>query len=361
MSELQTELDELPTDYRKAVRRPRGGIFFFLVVAALGATVACARYLSTEVRGLTLDPSLEKYVGWALWVLIATCGIAIAFWADEILFHGDFRRSFVVREKVDRDAAIARQFSKTPAIFSAVVAVGCFVGYQFANAAGSGYFQYYDTVGRHIAQVRMAPHGSVDPGEQTIAAFDALSKTGGPDVTQFLITQLDGEAPKLASYAAWAIGRRHEKYLRKLVVGPLLQATKSTDKALQTTARVALARFQVAAASPLLIESIQASQANNEALDIRLIWGLANTQQPESFEILSDLLYDTSPEVARGAAYPLAQLRDTPAGGKAVTVLEQGFAYDGKEWRSLSAIAKAITGGHWNGPRFFGLAGGGRA
>ncbi len=38
-----------------------------------------------------------------------------------------------------------------------------------------------------------------------------------------------------------------------------------------------------------------------------------------------------------------------------VTVLEDGFDHDGKRYRSLSRIAKAITGAHWSGPRFFGL------
>ncbi|MEI6486978.1 MAG: DUF2924 domain-containing protein [Sphingomonadales bacterium] len=48
-------------------------------------------------------------------------------------------------------------------------------------------------------------------------------------------------------------------------------------------------------------------------------------------------------------------VRDWHGFGHTVTVLEDGFAYDGKQWPSLSAIAKAITGAHWNGPRFFGL------
>ncbi len=48
-------------------------------------------------------------------------------------------------------------------------------------------------------------------------------------------------------------------------------------------------------------------------------------------------------------------VRDWHGVGHTVTVLEDGFAYDGKHWPSLSAIAKAITGAHWNGPRFFGL------
>ncbi|MGO4513190.1 DUF2924 domain-containing protein [Bradyrhizobium sp. 2TAF36] len=38
-----------------------------------------------------------------------------------------------------------------------------------------------------------------------------------------------------------------------------------------------------------------------------------------------------------------------------VTVLDKGFAYDGKTFTSLSEIATLITGTKWNGPRFFGL------
>ncbi|MCG7519484.1 DUF2924 domain-containing protein [Ruegeria sp. Ofav3-42] len=38
-----------------------------------------------------------------------------------------------------------------------------------------------------------------------------------------------------------------------------------------------------------------------------------------------------------------------------IEVVEGGFVMDGKTWRSLSAIAKHITGAHWSGPRFFGV------
>jgi hypothetical protein len=38
-----------------------------------------------------------------------------------------------------------------------------------------------------------------------------------------------------------------------------------------------------------------------------------------------------------------------------VVVMENGFAWEGKSFRSLSEAAQAITGTNWNGPRFFGL------
>jgi hypothetical protein len=38
-----------------------------------------------------------------------------------------------------------------------------------------------------------------------------------------------------------------------------------------------------------------------------------------------------------------------------VTVLDDGFEYQGRSYKSLSAIARAITGTRWNGPLFWGL------
>jgi hypothetical protein len=36
-------------------------------------------------------------------------------------------------------------------------------------------------------------------------------------------------------------------------------------------------------------------------------------------------------------------------------ILEEGFAWNGQTFGSLSQIAKAMTGTNWNGHRFFGL------
>lgn len=50
-----------------------------------------------------------------------------------------------------------------------------------------------------------------------------------------------------------------------------------------------------------------------------------------------------------------------------IAVMEDGFAWNGRTYPSLTKVAFAITGTRWNGPRFFGLrdsqavAGGGKA
>jgi hypothetical protein len=44
-----------------------------------------------------------------------------------------------------------------------------------------------------------------------------------------------------------------------------------------------------------------------------------------------------------------------------ITVTEDGFEYVGASYSSLTKIANKITGGHWSGPRFFGLTAAGSA
>jgi hypothetical protein len=38
-----------------------------------------------------------------------------------------------------------------------------------------------------------------------------------------------------------------------------------------------------------------------------------------------------------------------------VLILEDGVEWKGMRYRSLSVVAREITGAHWSGPRFFGL------
>ena len=51
-------------------------------------------------------------------------------------------------------------------------------------------------------------------------------------------------------------------------------------------------------------------------------------------------------------------VRDYQGQRHIVTVVSDGFDWQGATYPSLSAIARAITGTAWSVPRFFGLAGG---
>jgi hypothetical protein len=48
-------------------------------------------------------------------------------------------------------------------------------------------------------------------------------------------------------------------------------------------------------------------------------------------------------------------IRDWHGTRHQVTVLKDGFIYQGRRFQSLSKIASEITGARWSGPLFFGL------
>jgi hypothetical protein len=65
---------------------------------------------------------------------------------------------------------------------------------------------------------------------------------------------------------------------------------------------------------------------------------------------------DATPRKPRAALAPGSRLvREWQGRTHMVEALEDGFLYGGRRYRSLSEIARVITGARWSGPRFFGL------
>ncbi len=60
-------------------------------------------------------------------------------------------------------------------------------------------------------------------------------------------------------------------------------------------------------------------------------------------------------EEARGLKPGTLLVREHEGVLHRVTVHAKGFEWNGQSFRSLSEVARAITGTRWNGPRFFGL------
>jgi len=71
----------------------------------------------------------------------------------------------------------------------------------------------------------------------------------------------------------------------------------------------------------------------------------------EQLETHGNLAEPRSPTLRPGSRL----LREWGGATHTVTVIENGFEWQGSRYRSLSEIACAITGTHWSGPRFFGL------
>jgi len=106
--------------------------------------------------------------------------------------------------------------------------------------------------------------------------------------------------------------------------------------------------------------------------------GLSERAQRRAAELANDADLRLNPPVPRRPATPTPAPSPLPAEKAAidkrlppagtilarkyrgetlqVQVLQHGFAYNGQVYKSLSAVAKTITGSHCNGFHFFGLA-----
>ena len=86
--------------------------------------------------------------------------------------------------------------------------------------------------------------------------------------------------------------------------------------------------------------------------EVRVMPPKAATPQPAILKVQTDVAADSrlpTPGTAIVRKYKGRTLR--------VLVVKDGFEYEGERYKSLSAVAKAVTGSHCNGFRFFNLEG----
>jgi hypothetical protein len=88
--------------------------------------------------------------------------------------------------------------------------------------------------------------------------------------------------------------------------------------------------------------------------------GLAKPVARELDRLFTRVLRDSGTDSPKTPIAPLPRtgtvlVREWRGTTHHVTVVDNGFLWNGKTHRSLSGIARAITGTTWNGPRFFGM------
>ncbi len=94
----------------------------------------------------------------------------------------------------------------------------------------------------------------------------------------------------------------------------------------------------------------------------RIHGGIRRSIGRELDRLLSRALRPELGEVAHHPPPPLPRIgtvlvREWNGVTHHVTIVADGFVWNGQTHRSLSRIARAITGTAWSGPRFFGLRG----
>ena len=102
-------------------------------------------------------------------------------------------------------------------------------------------------------------------------------------------------------------------------------------------------------------------------LELRLSWriqelalGGLSRQTAKMLDLLADEVdgKSSSKAIIADARNPVVGtrlVREWDGVEHTVTVLRDGFEWQGRRFKSLSAAARAITGSNWNGYRFFGL------
>lgn len=87
-------------------------------------------------------------------------------------------------------------------------------------------------------------------------------------------------------------------------------------------------------------------------LQASIYGGLSKLARQRLDQLDTSKLVTTSPEVRPG----MKLVREWNGVLYKVSVDDDGNVHwDGREWKSLSAVARAITGTRWSGPLFFGL------
>lgn len=86
-------------------------------------------------------------------------------------------------------------------------------------------------------------------------------------------------------------------------------------------------------------------------LQVRRSGGLPKSFEAKLAQTVAGRSAKSAPSLKPGARL----LREWNGTTHVVDVLDDGFLWKGQRFKSLSAIARAITGARWSGPRFFGL------
>ena len=82
--------------------------------------------------------------------------------------------------------------------------------------------------------------------------------------------------------------------------------------------------------------------------------------KPATCRLLARMVEETAGGSANRSQARLAQagtllIREWRGTAHRVTMLDDGLSFNGQRYRSLSEVAREITGSRWSGPRFFGL------
>lgn len=86
-------------------------------------------------------------------------------------------------------------------------------------------------------------------------------------------------------------------------------------------------------------------------------WNSSGLSKPRLMRRIDEALHADKSRAVDSIAPGTRLIREWHGSQHVVDVTPDGFVWQDRTWRSLSAIAREITGARWSGPRFFGVKG----
>lgn len=319
---------DLPPHVAAAQRKRRSaqvGVKLWLaVVAANFIGLLVAVYASMFIRAIPESGSAETAMRFAYYGTMLLVAIVDALWLDQVLFKGAFRMThiqglgarFARDDKADVDE-VAVSMQRSNVTFPMLV-VGCgVITYVLFNAVNHDFDGYWRSVGRHASTLRGS---DADHMPDRIDAIKQLSMNFEPESTLVLLDALERD-DEVAGWAAWALGRRRNTQHARHLIKPLVKALRSEDEMLRREAMISLGRLQHRPVTDELRDALVAQLDAGGEIDARLVWALGYVQHTDSFPVLERALHHTDPELARVAAWAIAQHRDQRKGRAASRML----------------------------------------
>lgn len=349
MNSAVSEAKPAAGSIKRAGKIPAPILLWGLVVLANLGGALVAVYASNLIRSVPDQGSTETTWRIVYYTTMFVVAVVDAFWLDELVFKGAFRRTQIMgkgKRVSTRKAAsdeqvadVAASFQKTTVTFPMLLIASGVVTYLLFNAFNQNFDAYWRDVGQHVAVLRTTDEANLEARK---AAIDKISFRRDPVVLPLLVDLLERE-DETSVWAAWALGRHYEDPQAGQLIRPLVDASRRDDPALRREALVALARIQHRGIAGELQAELQAELDDPEKdVDLRLIWGLGYIQHLSSIDILEKALYHQDSEVTRVAAWALAQHRDLREGRQVVEILETRLPAASVELRCAITVALGI-------------------
>jgi HEAT repeat protein len=310
--------------YRRNRRMPAGVRLWLAVVVANVLGLFVATFGANAIRAVPDTAAIENALRAGYYLMMLIVAFIDALWLDEVVFKGSFRLQYLSGRSVDiarRQGdvqAMAALLRRSSASFPLSVLV-CLAATYFAfNTVNHDFERYWKWVGQHVSALR----GDDEEGRQRrLDAIDALSSRREKEVLPHLLRAL-GRPGEVGAWSAWAIGRHRDVKHARALVEPLVAAYRGEDPARRREALLSLGRLQHRPMADELQAALEAEIEAGGEVDTRLLWALGYVQHTSSLPLLERALYHRDPEVARTAAWALAQHRDQVDGRAAVALLE---------------------------------------